>query len=243
MRILKIRLLILALLLIPCPGLVSATTVTEVQDAETGFSAVVVTVPPADNHGFFLLDVPEQQRGDNIRHYWNAAQYQFMTNGGYFNEDFSPTGQCRINGMYIKRGRSPRLYGFVALDAQGSLRVVTRHSKLNAYPTLLQSGPFVIAPGGRVGIRSRTGYRARRTLIGTTRKHEVIIMVTDPIFLLDLAEAVHKQLPQIERLLNLDGGSSTALMARDHIVINRSAVRNYLGKRNDTPQKKPTGHK
>ena len=236
---LKVTPVFLAFFLLFCPVLAPATTVTQVQDAEAGFSAVLITVPPADNHGFFLLDVPQKQFGDTIRNHWNPARDQFMINGGYFNKDFSPTGQCRIDGNSIKKGRSPSLYGFVALDAKGGLHVFTRHSKLAAYPTLLQSGPFVIAPGGRVGIRSRTGYQARRTLVGMTRAGEVVILVVDPIYLIDLAQVVHKRLPQIERLLNLDGGSSTALMVAGHSVINRSAVRNYLGKLRDTPHNKP----
>lgn len=79
-----------------------------------------------------------------------------------------------------------------------------------------------------MGIRSRSGAPARRTLVGFTKTDDLVIIVTEPIYLLDLAEFIAKRFPSIERLLNLDGGPSTALMADGHAVVNEWPVRNYV---------------
>jgi len=218
--------------------LASASTTSEftaarIVDKEMDFCAVVLTVPAEYNRGFAILDVPSKTEGDDIRAHWDPAKHAFIINGGYFNADFSPTGFCRIDGKTIGKAKSEKLSGFVALDKSGAISLLTRRDDLIDYPTVVQSGPYVIDPGGKVGIESRSGMRARRTLIGVTSDKDLIIVVTEPIFLLDLAYAIKKHLPAIERLLNLDGGPSTALVTGSRTVVNRWPVRNYLVKRRE----------
>ena len=54
--------------------------------------------------------------------------------------------------------------------------------------------------------------------------------MTEPILLYDLSVAIKKKMPRLERLLNLDGGPSTALKTASHEVLNRWPVRNYIVK-------------
>jgi len=204
--------------------------VTQLVDKAAGFEAIVITVPREENRGFAVLDVESKTEDDNIRSRWDPARHDLMINGGYFNPDFSPTGFCKVDNRTISSTMSRTLSGFVAIDNDGTLDLLTRSDDLGAYPTVMQAGPYVIDPGGRVGIRSRSGSRSRRTLVGLTDGRDLVVVVTEPIFLLDLAYAVEKHLPRVERLLNLDGGPSTALMTGSHTIVNMWPVRNYISR-------------
>jgi hypothetical protein len=204
-----------------------------IQNALTVFGATMIRLPPWDNRGFAIIDAPAATQGDNILSHWNEKKIQFMINGGYFNPDFSPTGYCKINGRTITAAKSPSLSGFIAIDEKGALSILTSAENPMRFDTVLQNGPFVIDPGGRMGIRSRTGKTARRTLVGQTYDNEIIILVTFPFDLYDLARAVKRHLPETERLLNLDGGPSTAIKSRLFEIVNSSPVRNYLAKRKE----------
>jgi hypothetical protein len=207
---------------------------TPLVDKEAGLDAIVITIPPEQNRGFVVVDVSSKIDGDNLRRHWQD-DYAFMINGGYFNPDFSPTGFCRIDGQVINKTVARKLSGFVALDRKGSLSLLTRNDDLSPYPTVIQNGPYVIDPGGGIGIHSNDGVRAERTLIGETNDHRLLILVIKPITLYDLAAAIKKAMPEIERLLNLDGGPSTALKTPKNEILNRLPVRNYIA------QKKPAG--
>ncbi len=229
---------ILAFLTTTC--LADAMTVTQVVDQASGVSALVYTLPSAENCGFSLLDGPSKKDGDTIKEHWDPTNHLVMVNGGYFNSDFSPTGLCRVEGRTLSGGASPKLSGFVGIDKAGKVHILTQQDDVMDYPTLLQAGPFVIDPGGLIGIRSRSGAQARRTLVGLTKVGDLVIIVTEPVYLLDFSRFVAKRFPSIDRLINLDGGPSTALMSGNYTVLNQWPVRNYLVKKRETPTTPPT---
>ena len=203
-------------------------TVTQISDSEVGLVATVVTFESNQNRGFALLDVPAKVQGDNITNHFDAKKHGLMINGGYFDSKFEPDCYCKIGGKVINAKDDPRRSGFVAIDQTGRITLLARGANYANYPTVLQSGPYLIDPGGKVGIRSKTGRKARRTLIGITTDQRLVIVITEPIFLIDLANSILKSLPKLERLLNLDGGPSTGLRVKGIKVVNRMPVRNYL---------------
>jgi uncharacterized protein YigE (DUF2233 family) len=214
---------------IAVPALAEDISSTRIVDDATGLDAIVVSIPPEQNRGFAVIDVPSRSDGDNIRRHW-TADCVVMINGGFFNPDFTPTGYCRIDGQVLGRAVAKKLSGFVALDKAGALSLLGRGDDFAPYPTVVQAGPYVIDPGGKVGIRSSDGMRAWRTLIGRTKDGQIRIVVAKPITLYDLALAVKKAMPDIERLLNLDGGPSTAFKTATDEILNRWPVRNYIVK-------------
>lgn len=222
------RFVVIAMLMATCRA--SGMTVTQVVDRANGSRAVVITVSASENHGFSLLDVSSRSEKDNILSHWNPTNHVIMINGGYFNDDFSPAGLCRVDGRAINSKQSESLSGFIGVNNAGKVDVLTQGEKTEPYPTVIQAGPFVIDPGGKIGIHSRSGVEAKRTLIGLTKDKDLVIVVTEPIFLFDLAGLIAERFPSIERLLNLDGGPSTALMTDSCRVVNQSPVRNYLMK-------------
>lgn len=197
-------------------------------DKAVGLKATVITVPPADNNLFGILDIPKRRRKDNILNYWQSSNHEIMINGGYFEADFSPTGLCKINGKIINMKRDKKLSGFVAINNNGAISLLARNDNISGYSTILQAGPYVIDPGGKIGIKSDSGIKAKRTLIGQKTDNSIVIVVTQPITLLKLALSIKRKLPAIERLLNLDGGPSTALKTSIHEELNSLPVRNYL---------------
>ncbi len=193
-----------------------------------GVDGEVVRLSQNENRGFSLLDIKVRNLEENAASFFDPKRHRLIINGGYFNPDFSPTGYCKIDGRVLNPKRPKSLSGFVAIDERGAVSLLTRHDDLSKFPTVLQSGPFLIDPGGRIGIRSRVGIEAYRTAIGRTSDDELIILVTAPIDLFDLAVAAKRAIPTLERLLNLDGGPSTALVMRDTRIVNAAPVRNYL---------------
>lgn len=222
------------LLLLPLAACTAAIDmrpgVTHISDDDTGLTATLITIPADDNRGFAIIDVPKETPGDTVLTFWNPDTHAFIINGGYFEDDFSPTGYCKVDDRVVGPTPAEKLSGFLAIDAKGTLSLLTRSDDHASYPTVLQSGPYVIDPGGVMGIHTPSGHPAKRTLVGLTKERDVVILITEPILLYDLARAVKKKLPHIERLLNLDGGPSTALKTKDEEVLNEWPVRNYLVK-------------
>ncbi len=203
----------------------------QIENPQYGLRATVILVPAVENHGFFAVDVPKRTRQDDIRRHWETG-YAFLLNGGYFNtEDFTPVGLTRIEGVEINRNVAPRLSGFVAITEGGSLQILTKADDVAGFTTVVQCGPFLVDPGGILGLKSRDGRVARRTVVGVMKDQTLVFAVAEPITLFDLARAMMAEFPSLDRLLNLDGGPSTALKARHIEVLNEWPVRNYIGKR------------
>lgn len=198
----------------------------------------LIAIPAAENTGFGVLDAPSRTGDPRIGAFWSPNQYRWMVNGGYFEADYAPSGFCRIDGRNIQNRVNPKLSGFLAMDADGRLSMHTQKPDLNSYPTILQVGPHIIDPGGKVGIRRRSGKIAARTTIGRKHNGDLFVLVTGPIDLYDLALLVKQEQPTIERLLNLDGGPSTALRFEQTTIDNLTPVRNYLFQRITTARQR-----
>jgi uncharacterized protein YigE (DUF2233 family) len=206
---------------------------TRITDKDSRLEVYVTIFKQKDNHGFGILDVPDAQKAGIILSYWDASRYSIMINGGYFTPDFQPLGLFKINGNFINKRKPKKLSGFVAMDREGGISILTHNNNISSYPSILQTGPYVIDPGSRIGIRSNDGKISRRTLIGKTTGNELVIIVTSPVTLYDIANFTKKRFPDTERLLNLDGGPSTALKTDSIEVVNVLPVRSYIFKKKD----------
>ena len=184
---------------------------------------------------FELIDVPNHKQHDNVVNYWNPEKYAVMINGGYFDKAFNPVGYNKINNKVLNSINISTLSGFVGINKLGGLALLTRSQllkngeKINRiYPTLMQTGPYLIDPGGNVGIKKNNHKRYQRTVLAKMRSGEIALISTGPISLYDLAHALKVEIPGIERALNLDGGPSTAMMTATLTIQNRMPVRSYL---------------
>lgn len=158
-------------------------------------------------------------------------------NGGYFAPGFKPLGLVRLAGV----DRHPRadatvLSGLVAIDDLGRLTLPVRDEALDRAVAAFQAGPFIIDPGGAVGVGERPA-SARRSVLALDDHGRVLLLATGALTLHQVATLLHDHpqvfgMERIERALNLDGGPSTGLsLALDDPAWSsgeRGPVRNIL---------------
>ena len=158
-------------------------------------------------------------------------------NGGYFEPSFQPSGLLVIAGNTLQPlSIDGVLSGIVALDPSGVMRLLPRDAELEGVHTAIQAGPFVIDPGGTLGVRPRPA-AANRSLVARDDHGRVLLLATGALTLHQVATVLHDHpqvfgLERVERALNLDGGPSTGLsLALDDpiwSVAERGPVRNVL---------------
>jgi uncharacterized protein YigE (DUF2233 family) len=154
-------------------------------------------------------------------------------NASYFHPDYTPLG------LVVSKGRE--LHGKEKADLLGGVAGMTDEGpflvRSEAFPpggTVLeavQAGPFLVEKGKQVeGLNDER--QARRSVIWTDGKGLWGILVTEPITLFQLAQALSLPGMGIDRALNLDGGSSTAFWAkgvdRDFSISEYGTVRNFM---------------
>ena len=139
-------------------------------------------------------------------------------NGGYFDQNFQPTGWLRDHGVELAP-RQQRVQGGVLALTRGKL-FIGRSSELPfAAEFILQNSPRLVEAGGAVGIRSDDGRRASRTFACDVagRLHLVVIAggLSGGPTLLEAAQLSAAEPAQgglgCQAALNLDGGPSTGL--------------------------------
>jgi exopolysaccharide biosynthesis protein len=212
---------------------VQGETAYEVQNVKHGQVTLhVIEFAPEENHGFELVDVGLSKGHAFVVDQYNKQSDLFIINGGYFDGMFRPVGYCQVGGVVLSAGDAPRLSGYVTISKEGKLDLLWKERPEGAaVRDILQAGPYVIDPGGVVGIHSNTGTAAKRTLIAKKQDGSILIITTTAVFLDQLAKVLKQELPEIERALNLDGGPSTGLIYKDVKIENRNPVRNFLRKR------------
>jgi uncharacterized protein YigE (DUF2233 family) len=159
-------------------------------------------------------------------------------NGGYFQPDNTPLGLTIGEGRKIQDFHRSKLLSGVVM-VQGNRVTLLRRAEFS--PAMnpaqaLQAGPFLIDQGKPVaGLHNKK--RARRTLMlaNQTGRYGLAVAQT-PVTLAELAQVlatpgiVHEIF--LQRALNLDGGSSSALWARtlegNFYMPEFKRVRNFL---------------
>lgn len=145
-------------------------------------------------------------------------------NGGYFTQDFQPDGLFRTGGREIAPLTSKAVHSGAVVVEQGRIELIAR-AEIAQQREIMQSGPFLIDPGGELGIQ-RDGPKTERTVLALTGPGPgggppllLVAVFKRPLSLVQAATLLH-QLPveedgrpglpsSIERALNLDGGPST----------------------------------
>jgi uncharacterized protein YigE (DUF2233 family) len=148
-------------------------------------------------------DLSEAMRADN----WIAG-----VNGGYFTEEFAPLGLRIENRNSVSRLVRGKLMSGV-ISASGPVVRIMRLNEFskNSRPDMaIQCGPFLVDRGHVVpGLNASKA--ARRTFVATTGS-EVLLGFCSGVSLAQLSSILASPASQlnIQRALNLDGGSSSA---------------------------------
>lgn len=151
---------------------------------------------------------------------WRTAEQRnamLGINGGFFNTDFSFSGLLVLNGQQItpKNG----LYdGAVVVDANGAITLQSI-GDVGTPQNAMQTGPFLVRPGGTMGIDAPDRGLYARSFIAKSDDAIILGMSITGITLYQLAEIL-TQFPSaflaksIDSALDLGGASEAAFFAR-----------------------------
>jgi len=137
-------------------------------------------------------------------------------NGGYFQPNHEPMGLVVSQGVQKHPMETAKiLTGVLAVTPRGTALLRNAEFKLGRnLREALQAGPFLVDHGKPVTGLNATR-RAERTVLLAEREGVMALLITAPVTLAELAQilAAPDFLSglKIDRALNLDGGSSTAL--------------------------------
>ena len=193
-----------------------------------GTSIHVIEFGKDENFGFQFIDGGAKK--NFVSDHFSPESHSFIVNGGYFDENLNPIGYFQVDGNVLSSTEDPSLSGFITITAEGELSLHWKKIPEQAYRDIVQAGPYIIDPGGRIGIHSRSGKAAKRTVIGQCEDGRILVLTTTEIDLYDLARILKSELPYLERALNLDGGPSVGLIYNDLLIKNSNPVRNFLVK-------------
>lgn len=170
-------------------------------------------------------------------------------NGGFFTEDFKPTGLLISNGKQLKSiSNADLLNGILAINKNGEIDFFhqTNEGKfpinINAenYYFAIQNGPALIDRQRRILINQDTEKMSSRTAIGVDKNNNIILIIlkqsllnpNNTISLYQFAHLIHDssifQDLGVNSVLNLDGGSSTGLMVDDRYFPEMEKVQNII---------------
>jgi len=140
-----------------------------------------------------------------------------VINGGYFHDDFSPSGFLYVDGKRIgDRAFDKEVSGLIEVRPDRGVNIrdlaVDPLSLGEPLYTSIQSYPFLLKNGERA-IREDSGKRARRTALGVDREGGVYVFIeqTSQLSLYELMVVIDESDIENLTVLNLDGGPSTGL--------------------------------
>lgn len=157
-----------------------------------------------------------------------TQNFLLAVNGGYYTPQFLPAGlfiyQNKILHPLAKK--DPLLTACIGIHKNKKLFLATRRQNCFQAFSAVQVGPVLIQDGDLSHYLSKPHPRVkeflsahRRTIIALSTDHQVIVMVTSPTTLLNLAMILKEQpalfgVKKIMTAINSDGGSSTGMYIR-----------------------------
>ena len=150
---------------------------------------------------------------------WASSGEEIIINGGYFNEDYTPSGYLVVNSERVgKRIFDQDKSGIFGLQ---NGKIVIRDLKIDPLKTgekfdfAVQSYPYIIEDG-KPAIKTISDKRARRTAVGIDKDENLYIIIADQkeLSLYEFMQEVLKTKIDFTEVLNLDGGPSTGLYSK-----------------------------
>lgn len=160
-----------------------------------------------------VLDLAE---GATVAEAVRAAGGLAGVNGGYFQPNRAPLGLVVSQGVRLHPMEESKLAtGLLVVTARGAILLRKGEPRpVSGIRDALQAGPFLVDRGRPVAGLNATRV-AERTVILADKRGVFAVAITEPVSLAELAQilATPELFPgmKIERALNLDGGSSSAL--------------------------------
>lgn len=202
---------------------------------------VVVKVDPR-KYSFQIYQNKDKESSKNIKEIHEETGSLLTFNGSYFTEDFKPTGLLIKDGETIRDvSNADLLNGILAINAAGIAYIFDTDTFNNnqAIEFAIQNGP-IIYKDGKMGVTEENTAASSRTLIGTDKDNQIIIIILkrnllnplNTISLYEMAKLINEssQLSSLglQSVLNLDGGSSTGLMVDSKYFAEMEKVQNVI---------------
>lgn len=191
----------------------------------------------AKDYTFQVIDNPQPGKS-NLEQAMQAGGFVAGINGGYFHGDFTPLGLVVAESKEIHRfQRAKLLSGLLVVRNSGPALIrAGEFTTAKDFRAALQAGPFLVDEGKTVtGLESTK--LARRTVVASNGKGGFAILLLSPVSLADAgailgSRSIFHNWP-VQRALNMDGGSSSALWVatqpKPFYISEFGSVRNYLG--------------
>jgi hypothetical protein len=181
---------------------------------------VIVRLDPAQVR-LRVAYAPDRPRG--LRGWFEARRPLAAINGSFFTPKYQATALLISDGS--ASGASYAGFGgmlSVAPDGGVSLQALRDQPYDPAEPIeqALQSFPMLVFPGGAPAAIEDDGRRARRSAVAIDRAGRLLLLVspTSDFTLRGLADWLNQSDLDVDRALNLDGGSSTGLYLSDGVL-------------------------
>jgi uncharacterized protein YigE (DUF2233 family) len=202
----------------------------------------VVRIDP-ERYSFEIYQNPDKDSALTIKEIHETTGSLLTVNGGFFTEDFKPTGLLISKGERIRAASSADLLdGIFAVDSSGNARLFGNTSEIDEkeYPFAVQNGPVLLDEKGKIMFDKETGKTASRTAIGLDKDGNVTLIILKPslldpdnhITLYGFAKMLKESAGFAElglhSVLNLDGGPSTGLMIDKQYFPELDSVQNVI---------------
>ena len=161
------------------------------------------------------LRVVDNPDGQSLATVMKRENYACGVNGGYFDTEFKPIGLRVADGATFSPLRRARLITGILLQSDRGIDVVRvgEFSSTKKIAAAVQSGPFLVEGNKRIrGLND--SQLARRTFAGITTNDRAMLGVCSDVSLAGLSNILATAPiiadSNIQRAMNLDGGSSSA---------------------------------
>jgi uncharacterized protein YigE (DUF2233 family) len=180
------------------------------------------------------LRVIDNPGGERLVGVMKSNQYVCGVNGGYFDENFKPLGLRVVNSEMIAPLQRARLITGVLIASSRGVQILRARefSPGKKVDAAIQCGPFLVDSSKPVrGLNDSAP--ARRSFAATARNDRALIGIASQVSLASLAKILAAADLNIQRAMNLDGGSSTAFwFARENgsafSVSEQKSVRDFV---------------
>jgi len=224
---------------LPGGALLKSVTLREISAVEKERSAIVTAIVFKES-AYQLQVIDNPARDKTLAQMMREQHFLAGVNGAYFHPDGKPLGLVISQGKVVHvQEAAPRLLSGFVVEVEDKLQLLHVGEKIPAGATeVLQAGPFLIDHKGAVAGLEATRM-ARRTFVATDGHGLWMIGVISPVTLANAARVLLAAAPRffpthpIQRALNLDGGSSSALWVdlspEPFSQSEMGTVRNFLG--------------
>jgi len=185
------------------------------QEKDTSiFQIVVYRIDPMLADFSLHQETPPQR----IEAWQKSLSALLVMNGGYFDENYEPTGLFIDEGQNLgSNPYDPAKSGTIVFSPQVNILDTQKQPLPDHFDgDVLQSFPLLIRSGGKPGIEADTQKLARRTVLAKDIDGNMLAIIVDqtPISLFQLMEILLESDLRIDTALNLDGGPSTGLLVK-----------------------------